>query len=101
MWVAKNQAIVRKMIFVEEGSGLKVVLLQVSVGDGVIAADVDAEFADQRLGGIAVGIRRGDRHGATEADERLALVMKLVSLRMSAEVVVVVQNQNALFRAKR
>ena len=66
-----------------------------------VALDLDAELLDQPLGRVAVRIRRRDAHRAAVADERAALVVELVPLRVAAEVVVVVENQDLLVRAER
>ena len=61
-----------------------------------VALHLDAELLDQPLGGVAVRIRRRDALRAAVSDEGAALVGELVALRVSAEVVVVVEDQDLL-----
>jgi len=93
--VPLHQPILAEVLLVEKGaSSQPVLLLQIMVQEFRVALDLDAQLPDQRLRAIAVRIRSLDSHGPAEADERFALIVKLVSLGVPAEVIVIVEDQD-------
>ena len=63
---------------------------------GLEARNVDAELAQQRSRHLAVlGLRRIDRFAAAVADHEPAVVRELVALGVAAEIVVVVEDEDA------
>ena len=65
-----------------------------------VAPDLDAEFFDQPLGRIAIGVRRGNAHRAAVADVCAPAVGELVALGVATEVVVVVEDEDLLIIAE-
>src|SRR5215469_2769084 len=61
---------------------------------------LDAKVPDQRLSRITVGVRCRDGVRSPKTDERLSLVVKLIPFRMPAEVVMIVEEENRLFRSQ-
>src|SRR5215831_949569 len=64
------------------------------------ALHIDAKVSDQRLRCVTVGVGCRDGVGSTETEECLSLVVKLVPFRMSAKVVMIVEEENFLFRSQ-
>src|SRR5262249_24889196 len=66
-----------------------------------IALHLNRQLLDQALRRVAVRKRRRDALRAAIADERPPLIAELVPLGVSAEVVVVVEDQDLLVRSER
>src|SRR5215469_8569325 len=64
------------------------------------ALHIDAKVSDQRLRCVTVGVGCRDGVGSAETEECLSLVVKLVPFRMSAKVVMIVEEENFLFRSQ-
>ena len=98
--VSSDEAILAEMLLVEEHRRPEL-RERAAVGELAVALDLDAELFDQSLRRITVRIRCRDTLGAAVADEGAALVRELVALRVTAEVVVVVEHEDSLVRAER
>ena len=99
--IPRHKAVFAEVLLVEEHPRLEPELLeQVTVGKLRITANLDAEIGQQGLGHERVRIRRGHAHRAAVAEERPAVVDKLVALGVPTEVVVVVQHKDALVRQR-
>src|SRR5258705_9479101 len=66
----------------------------------VESACVDAQIFQNTAGHVAVLSRTFNRLGSTIAKQHSAARLKLVALGMSAEIVVIVENENAAFLAR-
>ena len=89
----RHQPVGKEMLLVEEGGRAEAL-----VGLGLvarIAGEIDAEVRQQLLRGEAVGERRFDAHRAAVGKDGAALVRKLVALGVPAEIVVVVEDEDA------
>src|SRR5205085_11382452 len=62
---------------------------------------LNPERLDESLGRVAVGIGRRDAHRAAVTDVRAPLITELVALGVSAEVVVIVEDQDLLALTER
>src|SRR5262245_12991877 len=98
--VSGDDAVFAEVLLVEEGRCAKTLQRTASV-EFAVALDFDAELFDQPLGGVAVRKRRRDALCATVADERTSVVVELVTLGVTAEVVVVIENENLLIVPER
>src|SRR5206468_4806111 len=100
--VAGDETVLAEMFLVEEHRGTKIELLKrVARGELAVALDLDAEFLDQPLRRVAVRIGRRNALRAAVADEGAPVVLKLVALRVAAEIVVIVEDQNFFPGAER
>ena len=63
-----------------------------------IPIDIDADFADHLFGDGWVGFRRFHHHGAAVPDVRATIERELITFRMAAEVIVIVEEQDACVR---
>ena len=90
------------MFLIEEHRGTEIRLRErVARRELVIALDLDAEVLNETLRRVAVRKRRGDALRAAVPNKCTTVVLELVSLGVAAEIIVVVQNQNAFSRSKR
>ena len=94
--VAGQQAIGAEGLLVEEERGAEAErLVEIRVEHLGIARDLDAQLGDEVFGDFAVRRRAVDRLRAAVADVGAAVVGELVALGVAAEVVVVVEDQDA------
>jgi hypothetical protein len=86
-------------LLIEERDGAKSERLEELPVRGVgIPIDIDADFADHLFGDGWVGFRRFQHHGAAVPDVRATIERELITFRMAAEVVVIVEEQDACVR---
>jgi hypothetical protein len=94
--VARHDHVLPERLAIEEEAGAQAERrVQRAVQQARIAADVDSELLDQALGDGAVRRRAVDRLCAAIADPRASAVGELVALGVPAEVVVVIEHEDA------
>src|SRR5262249_2156766 len=94
--IAGDEAILAPGLTVEEDAPRKAKLLvEAAVDELTVAGHGDAQLADEGLRHEAVGKRGLDALRPPVADDEPALVADLVRLGMAAEVVVVVEDEDA------
>src|SRR5204863_8036707 len=100
--VAGDEPVLAEMFPVEERRRTEIELLKRGARRKLaVAPDLDAEILDQPLRRVAVWVGRRNALRAAVADEGAAVVLKFVALRVAAEIVVVVENQDRLLGAER
>src|SRR6185312_9685347 len=85
----------------ERATGQPERLEQPGIHVTAVTVYLDADLFDQRLRLIAVRVVGGDAERAADTDEHPAVVVEFVALGMTADIVVVVENQNPLVTAER
>ncbi len=71
---------------------------QIFVVELAMAVGIDAELPDHLFGDGGIGVWRRNVHRAAIADERSPIERELVAFRVPAEVVVIVEDQDARVR---
>src|SRR5579862_7327746 len=74
-------------------------LIEVAIVRAVKSIQIDAQFFEQRQGRPTVAIRTIDRLGAAVHQEPSAADLKLVSLGVPAEIVVIIEHEHARGRS--
>src|SRR6516164_2386272 len=85
----------------ESPRGQAVLSFQIPIEEFGISLDFYAKVPDELFRGVAVREGCGDPHGAAIAHKRLSVVRELVAFGVTANVVVIIENQHALVVSKR
>src|SRR5262249_20677098 len=97
---ARDDSVFAEVLLVEEGCGAKTLQRTASV-EVAVALDFDTEFFDEPLCRIAIRERCRNALRPAVADEGAPVVVELVAFGVTAEVVVVVEDEDLLIGPKR